>query len=206
MNGEVAHEFISHYYPGVLEAMRTRWISPQILTTNLVDDPTYDEVKEMGRSVLTALGIETSPTHMEWFFGPKGLKFSEIGCRPPGVMVWDLYSAANDLDMYVEWAKLICHGHTDARASRQYAAGMIALRPDQDGRITHYDGVEGVQRDYADELIDMHLPKPRHGHARGRGPATWRTPGSGCGTRTTTGCAQSLTMSGSAIQIHAGEG
>jgi hypothetical protein len=42
-----------------------------------------------------ALGIGTAATHMEWFFGPKGLKFSEIGCRPPGVGHWDVYCAAN---------------------------------------------------------------------------------------------------------------
>jgi len=29
IGGHVAHEFITHYYPNVLEAMRTRWISPQ---------------------------------------------------------------------------------------------------------------------------------------------------------------------------------
>ncbi|MEO0652441.1 MAG: ATP-grasp domain-containing protein, partial [Planctomycetota bacterium] len=91
--GQPVHEFISHYYPGVLEAMRTRWISPQIVSTNRVDSDVYDEVKELGRKVLDALGIWTTATHMEWFFGPKGLKFSEIGCRPPGVGAWDLYSA-----------------------------------------------------------------------------------------------------------------
>jgi hypothetical protein len=89
-----------HYYPGVLEAMRTRWISPQIVTTNRVDAPGYAEVKQLGQKVIEALGIGTSATHMEWFFGPKGLKFSEIGCRPPGVGVWDLYAAANDFDIY----------------------------------------------------------------------------------------------------------
>jgi hypothetical protein len=44
---------------------------------------------------------------MEWFFGPRGLKFSEIGCRPPGVGVWDLYCAANDFDLYREWEELL---------------------------------------------------------------------------------------------------
>ena len=58
----------------------------------------------MGRKVIELLEIETSATHMEWFFGPKGLKFSEIGCRPPGVRAWDLYSAGNDMDLYREWA------------------------------------------------------------------------------------------------------
>ena len=159
-NGEVVHEFVSHYYPGVLEAMRTRWISPQVVTTNCVEEDTYEEVRDMGRRVLAALDIGTSATHMEWFFGPKGLKFSEIGCRPPGVMVWDLYSAANDLDLYREWAQLVVHGHTEARASRRFAAGMIALRPDRDGRISHCEGIDGVLRDYEDCLIDLHLPPP----------------------------------------------
>ena len=160
VNGEVVHEFVSHYYPGVLEAMRARWISPQIATTNEVDDERYDEVRELGRKVIKALDIGTSATHMEWFFGPKGLMFSEIGCRPPGVMVWDLYSEANDLDLYREWAQLICYGHTDARASRHYAAGMIALRPEADGRITGYSGLEEIRHRYRDAIIDDHFPPP----------------------------------------------
>ena len=120
------HDFISHYYPGVLEATRARWISPQVVVTNRMDEPSYDEVKALGRRVIEVLGIGTSATHMEWFFGPKGLKFSEIGCRPPGVRVWDIYSAANDLDLYLEWARLIVHGATDARASRRFAGGMMS--------------------------------------------------------------------------------
>ena len=80
--------------------MRTRWISPQFIATNRIDsEPSYDEVKALGRRVIKLLGIETSATHMEWFFGPKGLKFSEIGCRPPGVRAWDLYNVGNDMDL-----------------------------------------------------------------------------------------------------------
>jgi len=161
--GEVVHEFISHYYPNVLEAMRTRWISPQIITTNRLDAEAYAEVRALGKKVIDVLGIETSATHMEWFYGPKGLKFSEIACRPPGVGVWDLYGAANDLDLYVEWAKLVTSGKTEARASRQYAAGMIALRPDRDGTIVGYDGLEEVRRAFAPQILDMHIPPPGSG-------------------------------------------
>ena len=82
VDGKVVHDFACHYFPGVLEAMRNRWISPQILCTNRVDAADYDEVREMGAKVIRELEIGTSATHMEWFFGPKGLKFSEIGCRP----------------------------------------------------------------------------------------------------------------------------
>lgn len=160
VGGTVAHEFVSHYYPGVLEAMRERWISPQIVTTNQIDDgDTYAEVKAMGRKVIEALGVETSATHMEWFFGPKGLKFSEIGCRPPGVRMWDVYAAANEIDIYREWAHLIVHGAPEQRPSRRYAGGMIALRPDRDGVHVGASGVEEMQRLHGAHLIDFHIPE-----------------------------------------------
>jgi hypothetical protein len=158
VGGQVLHEFACHYYPNVLEAMRTRWISPQIVCTNRVDESGYTELRAMGRRVLAALGIETSATHMEWFFGPKGLKFSEIGCRPPGVGVWDIYSAANDCDLYLEWARAIVHGGSPAKMSRRFSAGMIALRPDRDGRIVGYDGWNQVRARYASWIVREHFP------------------------------------------------
>jgi hypothetical protein len=159
IDGEVVHEFATHYYPNVLEAMRTRWISPQFITTNRIDTaPAYAEVKELGRRVIHALGIGTSATHMEWFYGPKGLKFSEIGCRPPGVRAWDLYCAANEMDLYREWAMCIAHGRPSQRPTRRFAAGMIALRPDRDGCITGYEGLEAIQRAHGEWIVDAHLP------------------------------------------------
>lgn len=159
INGRMELQFITHYFPNVLEAMRTRWISPQFITTNRVDSaPAYAEVKELGQKVITALGIGTSATHMEWFYGPRGLKFSEIGCRPPGVGAWDLYCAANDFDLYKEWAMAICWGRTETLPSRRYAAGIINLRPDRDGHISHYDGLDAIRDKYGEWIIDYHLP------------------------------------------------
>ena len=159
LGGQVVHEFITHYYPNVLEAMRTRWISPQFITTNRIDSvPAYDEVKALGRKVGKLLGIETSATHMEWFVGPKGLKFSEIGCRPPGVLAWDLYNVGNDMDLYREWANLIAGGRPQQQPSRRFSAGIIAIRPDRDGTIAGYEGLDAVRRAFGDHLIDWHLP------------------------------------------------
>ena len=161
VGGRVAMDFVSHYYPNVLEAMRTRWISPQFVSTNRIDTaPDYRELREMGQRVISALGIETSATHMEWFSGPKGLKFSEIGCRPPGVGAWDLYSAGNDIDIYRAWANVIVHGGTGAVPSRRYASGIVALRPDHDGQITGYSGAEELERRCGEWVIDAHLPPP----------------------------------------------
>jgi formate-dependent phosphoribosylglycinamide formyltransferase (GAR transformylase) len=161
INGAVAADFASHYYPNVLEAMRTRWISPQFVSTNRIDTaPEYGELREMGQRVIAALGIGTSATHMEWFSGRNGLKFSEIGCRPPGVGAWDLYTAGNDMDVYRAWANAITHGQTGSAPSRQYASGMVALRPDNDGSITGYGGVEELRQRYDEWVVDAHLPSP----------------------------------------------
>jgi carbamoylphosphate synthase large subunit len=161
VGGQVAMDFVSHYYPNVLEAMRTRWISPEFISTNRVDTVAdYAELREMGARVIGALGIETSATHMEWFFGPKGLKFSEIGCRPPGVGAWDLYSAGNDIDIYREWAAAIVAGHTGQAPSRRYASGIVALRPDRDGQISGYSGDDELRQQFGEWVIDAHLPPP----------------------------------------------
>ncbi len=160
IDGEIAHDFVSHYYPNVLEAMRERWISPQFIATNRVDTAEdYEEVKEMGKKVNSLLGIETSATHMEWFFGPKGLKFSEIGCRPPGVRAWDLYGVGNDMDLYREWALAITRGTTTQKATRAYSAGIVTLRPECDGRILGYEGLSAIEDELGQWIIDYHLPR-----------------------------------------------
>ncbi|NUQ31425.1 MAG: hypothetical protein HOP99_01145, partial [Dermatophilaceae bacterium] len=166
LDGHVVHDWATHYYPNVLEAMRHRWISPQFITTNRIDEPGnsfYAEVRELGRRVIQALGIETSATHMEWFYGPKGLKFSEIGCRPPGVGAWDVYSAANGVDVYREWAHVITHRAPEQQMKRTYAAGIVALRPDRDGSITGYSGIDEIQARYGEWVIDGHFPPVGHG-------------------------------------------
>ena len=51
VNGNVALDFVSHYYPNVLEAMRARWISPQFIATNRVDSVAdYGQLRELGGS------------------------------------------------------------------------------------------------------------------------------------------------------------
>ena len=158
--GEIRHEFVSHYYPNVLEAMRTRWISPYIIVTNRSNLPDYDPLREMGYKVIKEIGLNNVPTHMEWFVGPKGLKFSEIGARPPGVGQWDLYCAANDIDLYQEWAHAVVHGHCPGSLSRNYSAAILSLRPTADGTIHGCVGVDEVMHKYGQWIINCHFPEP----------------------------------------------
>lgn len=158
VDGEPVHELVSHYYPNVLPALDDRTVAPQIAVTNRVALTAYDELRRVGRQVIAALGIGTAATHMEWFFGPKGLKISEIGARPPGERIFDLYTAGNDLDLWREWAMVIVHRRPGGRLSRRYATGSVQVRPDRDGRIAGYRGLREVLGRIRPAIVGYRLP------------------------------------------------
>lgn len=172
----VVHEFIGHYYPGCLEANRTRWISPQIGITNRVDDGSYDELREVGRRVSDALDLRGTATHMEWFMGPKGLKFGEIGARPAGEKIWDMYREANDFDVFREWALAVTGRPPESQPSRRLCAGSIQIRPDKDGTIAGHSGVRAMMARHGEHVYEYELPPagaPTQGLDRGWLCNTW---------------------------------
>ena len=59
--------------------------------------------------------------------------------------------------VYKEWAMTLVHGKPSQKATRRYAAGLINLRPDRDGRIVAYEGMELLE-EISDLIIDHHLP------------------------------------------------
>lgn len=158
--GAVRHEFAAHYYPGCLEAAQHRWISPQIAVTNRIEQGGYEELRALNRRVIGALGIRDSATHMEWFYGPKGLKFSEIGARPAGEKIWDMYRVANDFDVYLEWALAILGQPGRKKPSRRLSAGSIQIRPDRDGRIVRHRGLDAALRRCREWIYEQSVPPP----------------------------------------------
>ncbi|HMB67680.1 MAG TPA: ATPase [bacterium] len=158
LDDDAGHDFVGHYYPGCLEATQDRRVAPQIVVTNRLDGETYRELRRVGREVNRALGITRGATHMEWFFGPKGLKFSEIGARPAGERIWDLYRVANDLDVYREWASAVVHGRTERPASRRYSTGAIQIRPDRDGRYLRHEGLDEIRRFCGPAIYEARIP------------------------------------------------
>ena len=50
------------------------------------------------------------------------------------------------------------HGRPSQVLSRRFSAGIIALRPDQDGRIAGYEGVETIRGRHGEWILDAHLP------------------------------------------------
>ena len=53
-----------------------------------------------------------------------------------------------------------CTGARPARPSRRFSAGIIALRPDRDGHIAGYEGLDDVRDAFGEWIIDSHLPAP----------------------------------------------
>ena len=156
----VRHEFASHYFPGCLEANTQRWISPQIAVTNRIEQGGYDQLRAMNRRVVDALGIRNAATHMEWFFGPKGLKFSEIGARPAGEKIWDMYGVGNEFDVYREWALAILGRPGEQRPSHRYATGSIQIRPSKDGRYQGHRGLQEAFERCGAFLYESSVPTP----------------------------------------------
>ncbi|MCC7015494.1 MAG: ATPase [Planctomycetes bacterium] len=170
------HDFVGHYFPGCLEANRTRWISPQIAVTNRIEHASYGELRELGRRVVDALELRGTALHMEWFFGPKGLKFSEIGARPAGEKIWDMYRVANDFDVFEEWALALSGGASRARPSRRRSVGSIQIRPDRDGTIAGHTGVREAFERCGALIYEHELPPegaPTKGLDRGWLCNTW---------------------------------
>ena len=54
----------------------------------------------------------------------------------------------------------VVHGRPGARPSRRMSAGLVALRPDRDGTIVGYEGLDEVQRRFGAFMMDQHLPGP----------------------------------------------
>jgi hypothetical protein len=71
-----------------------------------------------------------------------------------------MYCVANDVDLYREWAMAVVHGRPSQSLSRRYAAGLIALRPDRDGHIARYEGVDEIHRRFGPAIIDEYFPPP----------------------------------------------
>jgi biotin carboxylase len=153
-------DFAAHYYPGCLEAAQHRWISPQIAVTNRIEVDGYKELREVGRKVIDALGIRNAATHMEWFFGPKGLKFSEIGARPAGEKIWDMYRVANEFDVFREWALALVDRPAEQKPTRRFAAGSIQIRPNRDGTIVQHKGLDAAWHKVRPFLYEYDVPPP----------------------------------------------
>lgn len=161
IDGKPAYENVAQYLPKPLEMRTLEWVSPVIITVRDMAQPKLAGGIELGRKVLTALGMGDGFTHMEWFLTPKGeAVFGEIGCRPGGAHIVDQMNYTGDIDLFREWARVVCHHRFEAPTARKYNAGIIFKRAQGRGRVTRIEGLGDWLHESGEWVVEEKLLRP----------------------------------------------
>jgi hypothetical protein len=144
IRGRLVWHSLSHYLPAPLHVVDHPWIQWCVLVPREIDHPRYDDVRVVAARALTALGMDTGLSHMEWFRRRDGgVLVSEVGARPPGAQITSLISWAHDVDFYGAWARLVALDQFEP-PQRRFAAGCAYLRGQGRGKVRAVVGLERV--------------------------------------------------------------
>ncbi len=180
IGGEVKFTSLSRYYPTPLEVMETPWMQWVVVLPREIETPELADAHLLGRKAVTALGLDTGFTHMEWFRRDDGtLAIGEIAARPPGANIVLANSFAHDADMYRAWARAVIDGAYDGPFERKYAVGVAFLRGVGRGRVVRVAGVDEAQAKMGKLVVEAKLPArgaPRSDSYEGDGYVIVRHP------------------------------
>src|SRR6185436_11900528 len=158
IGGEPAYMNVAQYLPPPLIARSEEWVSPVIITVRDMAQERLANGIALGKKVLGALGMGDGFTHMEWFRKPNGeAVFGEIGCRPGGAHLVDQMNYTGDIDLFREWARVVCHKKFEAPTARKYNAAIIFKRARGQGRVTRIDGLGDFMRRYGEHVVEERL-------------------------------------------------
>ena len=159
IDGKVVWHSLTTYLPGPLEVVRNPWMQWCILLPREIDDPRYDDIREVAARALDALGMETGVCHLEWFRRKDGsIAISEVGARPGGAQISKLMSHAHDFHFYRAWAKVMIDG-AFTPPERAFAAGAAFLRGQGDGRVRTIHGLRQAQQELGPLVVESNLPQ-----------------------------------------------
>ncbi|MBK7583846.1 MAG: ATP-grasp domain-containing protein [Myxococcales bacterium] len=180
VDGTIRFESVSRYFPTPLEVMETPWIKWVVLLPRVMHGPEFADARQLAARTISALGLETGFTHMEWFRRDDGsLAIGEIAARPPGAHMVLANSYAHDADMYRAWARAVVDGEFDGPYERRFAVGVAYLRGVGRGRVKRVSGVELANERVGRHVVESRLPKigaPRSDSYEGDGYLIARHP------------------------------
>lgn len=160
IDGATVWHSVTRYLPTPLEVLEKPWIQWCVVLPREVDDPRYDEIRELAPRALSALGMETGMSHLEWFRRPDGsVAISEVAARPPGAQITQLMAFAHDFDIYREWGRLVVEDAFEP-PERRYAAGVAFLRAQGEGRVRAVRGLEEARHRVGELVVEASLPEP----------------------------------------------
>jgi biotin carboxylase len=161
VEGTPVYESVTQYLPNALEMRSQEWVSPIMLSVRDLTQPHIKPGIELGRQVLRALGMGDGMTHMEWFRKRDGeVVFGEIACRPGGACVVDMMNYTGDIDLFREWARVVCWHAFEAPRERKYNVGIVFKRAQGQGRISHIKGLTEFYERYRRHIVDDTLLRP----------------------------------------------
>jgi phosphoribosylaminoimidazole carboxylase (NCAIR synthetase) len=160
VGGRTGWGSISDYLPAPLEVLRNPWMQWVVVLPRDVSGPEYASIREIGPAAISALGVKEALTHMEWFRRPDGsVAVSEVAARPPGAQLTSMIGYSHDVDFYRVWAELVVLG-SFTPPERRYASGTAYLRGQGRGRVRAVHGVEQLNRELGDLVVESKLPSP----------------------------------------------
>jgi hypothetical protein len=150
----------THYLPGPLEVLENPWMQYCVMLPREEDLPEFTAFRDTNTLALTALGMETGLSHMEWFQRQDGTHcVSEVGARPPGVHIMPMMSLVNGTDMVEAWTRLMVLGEFKP-LRRQAAAGVAFFRGQgRGGRVKAVHGLREAHEEVGRYVVDRELPR-----------------------------------------------
>lgn len=180
IGGHPLFHSISRYFPGPLEVTRTPWIQWCVVLPREIGGPEFDRARAAGLRAVSALGMSSGLTHMEWFRRPDGsVAIGEIAARPPGANIVKLTGLAHDTDLYRAWARATVDEAFDGPWERKFSTGCAYLRGPGQGRVVSVDGLDEAQRKVGPLVVEAKLPTigaPKRDTYEGDGYAIVRHP------------------------------
>jgi len=146
------------YQPSILDAIE----HPEIQWSCVMprDMGPYHDFIAQGLNAIAALQVGNAMTHMEGFIDTDGRAwFTDATLRPAGARIAPMLAHAYDIDPYRAWARVAVDGAFDGPWERKYAAGTIFLRGLGAGTVQQVDGIERVEQEFKDLLVDVRWPR-----------------------------------------------
>ena len=163
LHGKPVWYSISRYMPSPLEVLENPWIQWCVFMPRDVSGEEFAPIREAGFQALSALGLKSGLSHMEWFqLQNNQIAISEVGARPPGAQITSLLSWAHDLDFYDAWSRLMVFDEFEP-PPRRYAVGAAYFRGQHittsGNRIQAIHGLDEAQRRFGQLVVESRLPR-----------------------------------------------
>lgn len=151
----------TYYMNRPLEVLENPWMQYCVLLPKEDDLPEFNAFLPTNTQALTALGMGTGLSHMEWFRRKDGSHVvSEVGARPPGVHIMPMMGMVNGVDFVDLWVRLMVHGTWPSNLKRKCAAGVCFFRGQgKGGHVASVSGLDKAQELAGTWVVDRKLPR-----------------------------------------------